>query len=115
MKQGYGTKGTFALEFNGAKENREHLYAPMSRSQRQAAGLRSWKPRVDYGEQGQGGHDANYRGFKPKSKAKAQKTSSSSWSGGTQAETSSWVSGGTQTGKKRSWWDDYGGSDSWWG
>ena len=90
-------KTMFQFEHDGNPENREDLYKPMTRKEREEAGFGRWLPAADYGDQDQGGHDTNYRSRHPK--AKAQKTSeSSTWKGSSQQ---SW---GTSTWKKSQGW-----------
>ena len=84
-------KDMFEFEYRGNPENRKNIHIPMPKAAREEAGLGRWVAHVDYGGQDQGGHDANYRGRQPKNKA--QKTSGTTWSGG------------TQKGYSSSWWD----------
>ena len=84
-------KDMFEFEYHGSPDYRKTLDKPMPRAVREARGLGRWVPQVDCGGQDQGGHDTNFRGRMPKSKA--QKTSATTWSEG------------TQTGYDASWWE----------
>ena len=74
-ENGLTLRDMYRLEENGNTANREHLKKPMSKWEREQAGLHRWIPNVEY-DADQGGNDSNYRNRQPK--AKAQKT----WQGG---------------------------------
>ena len=100
-------RNMYEFEDLGNPENRTHLKKPMSKKERQEAGLQRWVPDVDYGGEDQGGNDSNYRQRQPK--AKAQRTAKSG------KDDSGWKSGSwPSAGRDLQWGTSAEYKDDWW-
>ena len=102
-------KDMYLFEEKGNPENRAHLKKPMTKKEREEAGLQRWTPDVEYGAD-QGGNDSNYRRRQPK--AKQQKTDDSGWKQGSWPSVGSDQQWGTTAAPKKDerkqsdWWYD---------
>ena len=100
-------KDMYRFEANGNPENRTHLYQPMTKREREAAGLQRWIPDIEYGAD-QGGNDSNYRQRQPK--AKQQKKDDSGWKQGSWPSAGSNEQWGTTAAPKKDEWK----KSDWW-
>ena len=103
-ENGLGLRDMYRFEANGNPAARENIGKPMSKLERQEAGLQRWVPVVDYDED-QGGNDTNYRQRLPKAKSQRVDKDDSGWKWG------SWQRGTFAAPKqdnweKHAWWYD---------